>query len=75
VLRPISKIGVLALAILFAALPRGVDVDSIYEHAFDVHGVEVNDLRTASRSPINVGVGHFRYKLPDGRIWLDAQRP
>ena len=51
------------------------DVDSIYQHASDVHNIEVDDLRTASRSPINVGVGHFRYKLADGRIWLDAQRP
>ena len=50
------------------------DADAIYRHAFDAHGVELNDLRTASRSPINVGDGHFQYKLADGRIWLDARR-
>jgi hypothetical protein len=48
------------------------DVDLVYRHAFEVHGVELDDLRTASLSPINVGGCHYRYQLPDGRIWLDA---
>jgi hypothetical protein len=41
------------------------------QHAVE-HGVEVNDLRTASREPIQAGIGRFQYRLPDGRIWMGA---
>jgi hypothetical protein len=37
-------------------------------------GVELNDLRLASREPTQVSASHFTYTLPDGRLWLDARR-
>lgn len=48
------------------------DADAIYRHASDAHAVDLVDLRTASRSPIEVGIGRFQYRLPDGRIWMGA---
>ncbi|MGA7770459.1 MAG: hypothetical protein WCA27_30025 [Candidatus Sulfotelmatobacter sp.] len=49
------------------------DVDVIYRQASDVHGVEVMELREASRSPIKCASG-FQYKLADGRVWMDARK-
>ena len=51
------------------------DADSIYQHASNVHDIDLADLLAASRQPTQVSDGHFIYKLPDGRVWLDARRP
>lgn len=48
------------------------DLVRIQEHAMDIHGYTEEDHRRAARE--RIGPDHYRWAMPDGLLWLDAER-